>query len=315
MNSRLLRVQLGDVTQNRDGERIALSPRQCGLRPGEYPYYGQEGLIARIDSYVYEGDHVLTAAPPRGGPWAFAVQGRFSAGTRVHVLSCGPEAEAPFLCRILNALTPPRTAGLKELEALELSLPLPEVQRLILKALVNIEEKIALLQDQNRVLSGMIRALFDLFFISGGEIPRPLGDFAGYRPADPGSASATGPASTPEAGAAAESPAEISFGGLSLYPRGDLHPLFIAALIQHPEFLAYAENRAGGGGGKHRLDGERLMAFELNCPREGGGRRDRRENGVHGEFNRFARTAEKKLAHNKEELRILRNLQRSLVLL
>jgi hypothetical protein len=311
MNSRLLRVQLGDITQNRNRERISLSPHQCGLRPGEYPYYGQEGIIARIDSYVYEGDYVLAAASSRSGPWSYTAQGRFSADTHVHVLSCGPEAEAPFLCRVLNAVDPaPRPPNLKELEALELILPAVEVQRLILKALANIEAKIDLLHDQNRVLHGMVHALFDLLFIFGGGTPRPLGDFAGYRAASPA------PKTAVAAAEAAEGADGIPFGDLLLYPRGDMHPLFIAALIKNPEFLMYAEHCGEGGIGKRRLNGERLTAFELSGPKDDGRQRNRAGKAAdpRGEFNRFAGAVEKKLAHNQGELRVLQDLRRTLIL-
>jgi hypothetical protein len=307
MNSRLLRVQLGDITRNHDGERIALSPRRYGFQSGEYPCYGPEGIVARINSYAWEGDYILTAAPRRDSPWAFMVQGRFSANTRLHVFSCGPEAEAPFLCRVLNAMDPaPRTFNLKELEALELTLPVAEVQRLILKALANIEAKTALFRDQNRVLHGMIHALFDRLFIFGSGTPRPLGDFAGYGPP-----SGTPGAAVTETMKTTETPAGTPFGNLCLYPRGDLHPFFITALVKNPEFLSYAETCGEGGMGKRRFNGERLMAFELSGPQEGG-QRNRRD--ICGEFNRFAQAAERKLAHNQEELRLLQELRRTLIL-
>jgi hypothetical protein len=143
----------------------------------------------------------------------------------------------------------------------------------------------------------MIHSLFDLLFIFGSGTPRPLGDFAGYGPASPSSETMETPAGTP-------------FGNLCLYPRGDLHPLFISALVKNPEFLSYAETCGEGGMGKRRFNGERLMAFELSGQREGG-RRNRRD--ICGEFNRFARAAEKKLAHNQEELRLLQELQRTLI--
>jgi hypothetical protein len=206
----------------------------------------------------------------------------------------------------------PRTPGLKELEALELSLPAVEVQRLILKALVNIEAKAALLQDQNRVLHGMIHSLFDQFFIFGGGTPRPLGDFAAYRPLPPAAAIPEAPGAG--AGETAETPEGTPFRGLCLYPQGDLHPLFITALVKNPEFLNYAETCGEGGTGKRRVKGERLMAFELSCPMESGGRRNRRGDGPWAEFNRFARSAEKKLARNQEELRVLQELRRALTL-
>jgi hypothetical protein len=289
------RVQLADITQSHDGERISLSPRQCGLQPGEYPYYGPGGIIARIDRYVYEGEYLLVLPQI---PRALLVRGRFSANTRVHVLSCDPEAEPAFLREVLNAGPWPdsrsgaRPGDLKKPEALEFSLPSPDVQRLILKALSAIDDKTALLCDQNRVLHGMIHSLFDRVFIFGSG-SRPLGDFAGCRPAD-------SPAPEKNRG-------ESVFYNLLLYPREDLHPLFITALIQNPEFLSYAEGCAEGAMGKRRLDGERLMAFELSVPPEN------RPSGPWREFNSFAGAAEKKLAANQEELLALQKLRRSLV--
>jgi hypothetical protein len=303
MNSRPLRVLLADITRSHDGERISLSQRQCGAQPGDYPYYGPEGIIARIGAYAYEGEYILTAAFSRGGPWAVLVNGRFSAGTRVHVLSCGPGVEPGFLCELLNAMPAPhsprsfRSIELKKLEALEFSLPAPEVQRRIIGALSSIEAKTVLLRDQNRVLHGMIQSLFDRVFIFSSGNPRPLGDFAAFRPAG-------SPSAVP-----GENPRGAAFYNLFLYPREDMHPFFIAALIKNPEFLSYAEGCVEGRIGKRRLDGERLMAFELSGPAES----RRKAAGTYRDFNSLAEMAEKKLAGNSAELRVLQKLRRTLI--
>jgi hypothetical protein len=307
MNPRIVPVLLADITQDHDGGRISLSRRRCGEQPGEYPYYGPEGIIARIDGYAYEGDYILAGVPPGGGPWAVPVNGRFSANTRVHVLSCGPGVDPGFLCEVLNTVPCPRSSrplpssliDLKKLETLELSVPPPEVQRRILGALSSMGEKAALLRDQNRVLYGIIHSLFDRFFIAGPGSPRPLGDLVGYRPGE-------GPAGVSE-GKSGVSGGAV-FYNLFLYPREDLHPFFIAALIKNPEFLSYAEGCVESGIGKRRLDGERLMAFEISGPPEG-----RRNRGAYGEFNRLAAAAEKKLVCNHAELQILQKLRRILI--
>jgi hypothetical protein len=292
------RVQLGDVTHSHDGERISLSPRQCSARPGDYPYYGPGGIIARIDRYVYEGEYLLASVLPQV-PRAVLARGRFSASPRVHVLSCDPGAAPAFLCEVLNAAPPPdrrlsapRPGELKKLEALEFFLPGPEIQRLILRALSAMEDKTALLRDQNRVLYGMLHSLFDRFFIFGPG-RRPLGDLAGCCPAD-------SPAPEKNRGGSV-------FFNLFLYAREGLHPLFITALIKNPEFLSYAEGCMEGGMGKRRLDGEGLMAFQLSGPAEN------RPSGAYREFNGFAETAEKKLAANHEELRVLQKLRQNLI--
>jgi hypothetical protein len=298
MNSRLLKVLLADITQNHDENRLSLSQRQYGVRPGNYPCYGPEGIIAQLDSYAYEGEYILVTLS-RDGPRAVLANGRFSVTPRVHVLSCGPGVEAGFLRELINAVSGSQLTNLKKLEALGFSLPNEEVQRHILRALSCIEEKAALLRDQNRVLYGMIRSLFDRFFIFGPGSPRPLGDFAEYRPLS---------------GAAEERSAEESqqgsvFYNLFLSPRGDLHPLFISALIKNPEFLRYTESCIESGIGRRRFDGERLMTFEMSGPPG----RNQAVSGAYREFNRFAETAEKKLAGNHAELLVLQKLRRSLL--
>jgi hypothetical protein len=302
MNPRPVRVLLADITRNHDGDRLSLSRRQCGAQPGDYPYYGPEGIIARIDSCTYEGEYILTGAPSTGGPWAVPVDGRFSASSRVHVLSCDPGVDPGFLCALLNTLPCPRPSiDLKKLGTLEFSIPSLEVQRRILKALSNMELKKTLLHDQNRVLHGMIHSLFDRFFITGLGSPRPLGDFTGYQPED-------SPAGTP-----GEKSQGIAFYNLFLYPREDLHPFFVAALIKNPEFLNYAEGCVESRIGKRRIDGERLMAFELSGFGEARGCRDINASGACREFNHFAEAAEKKLTGNHAELRVLQKLRQSLI--
>jgi hypothetical protein len=368
---------MGSIIRFHDEKRLTLSPRYCAGQPGAYPYYGPRGIIARIDSYAYEGEYLLVAESPRiakGGPdaalaartaapfgtaspmaapstpsgtipavppaLAVPVSGRFSAAAQVHVLSCDRETEPRFLCRLLNAIPRtalPRSLGQENLAALEILLPPPEDQRQILTAVLNIERKMTLLHDQNRVLRGMIQAMFDRYFIFGGGSPRPLGDFAEYRNLDsgsgrrprpgedrPGPSPVPNPAAAPPAAQAAPTvptaraatavtttAAGTAFHNLFLCPRGDLHPLFTGALVTSSEFLAYAETCREHRGGKQRLNGELLMAFELTGPArhpEG----TPFPSGCYREFNQAAGAAEKKLAANRAELGVLEQLRQSL---
>jgi hypothetical protein len=338
MYSRWSPVEMGSIIRFHDEKRLTLSPRQCAGQPGEYPYYGPRGIIARIDSYAYEGEYLLVTESPRdsGGPggrvraapippaawadpsprtaapvppaWAVPVQGRFSVNTHVHVLSCGRETEPRFLCRLLNAIPRPalpRSLGQENLAALELLLPPPEDQRNILTAILNIERKITLVQDQNRVLRGILQSLFDHHFIFGGGSPRPLGDFIEYRNLDPALGPRPGPLPGPAAGNG------TAFHNLFLSPRGDLHPLFTGALVSSPEFLAHAENCREHRGGKQRLNGELLMTFELTGPTQTPGGTPF-PSGCYREFNQAAGAAEKKFAAHHAELRVLEQLRHSL---
>jgi hypothetical protein len=210
----------------------------------------------------------------------------------------------------------PRSLGQENLAALELLLPPPEDQRRILEALSNIERKIALLRSQNQVLRGIIRSLFDHYFITGEGSPRPLGDFVECR--DLGIKPGLGPGrEAPLAGAAGPSGASgplrergTVFYNLFLRPRGDLHPLFAAALVGSGEFLAYAKNCREHRGGTWGLNRELVLGFELSGP---AGKTDASfPAGCYREFNRAAEAAGIKHAANRAELGVLEQLRRGL---
>jgi hypothetical protein len=297
MGSRTVVLRLGDITRLLDGERISLSRRQCEQQGGEFPYYGPQGLIARIGSFSYEGDHLLLAdTPPRNPPAApaFVAHGRFSANTHVHVLACVEEVEPRFLCRYLNALPPAtlfRSPWPEHVNDIEIALLPPADQRQVLSVIDDIERKTALLRDQNQVLNEMAQSLFDHCFIFGGGKPRPLGDFVVFR--------ATGSDGPPGPGTAEGT----VFHKLLICPREGLPPLFAQLLVRNPEFLAYA---GGCRGAKRRPDADWLAAFELSGPLNGQG------DGAYPPFNAFALNVEKKLAANNTELKLLADLEQSL---
>jgi hypothetical protein len=319
MDSRVVSLHLGDVIRFCDEKRITLSRRQCEQQSGEFPYYGQRGIIARIKSFDYEGEHLLLAGAPQALQ-AVPVSGRFSVNTHVHVLACIEEAEPRFLARCLGALPRaalPRSPRQEDIENIEISLPPPEDQRQILAAVSDIEKKTALLQDQNRLLNGMAQSLFDCSFIFGSENLRPLGDFVVFRAAVPDpSVPARAVSAAPEPGLLQQELPQgagphtgIAFHNLLLYPREDLPPLFIRLLIKTPEFLAHAENCLDRRGGRQQLNAALLMTFELSAPERSG---PSFPAGAYPEFNAFALAAEKKLAANNAELRLLAELGQSL---
>ena len=53
-------VQLKDVIDILTSKRIRpLSKKQREKRVGEFPYYGAAGIVDYIDSYIFDGVHVL----------------------------------------------------------------------------------------------------------------------------------------------------------------------------------------------------------------------------------------------------------------
>ncbi len=84
-------VQLGDVVEFFDYERIPLSTLERETRQGEYRYYGAQGVIDYIDDYIFDGEYVLVAEDganlvTRNQPIAFLVNGKFWVNNHAHIL-------------------------------------------------------------------------------------------------------------------------------------------------------------------------------------------------------------------------------------
>jgi type I restriction enzyme, S subunit len=47
-------ARFGDITINRDGERIPVSKEIRENRRGQYDYYGASGVIDKIDDYLFD---------------------------------------------------------------------------------------------------------------------------------------------------------------------------------------------------------------------------------------------------------------------
>jgi type I restriction enzyme S subunit len=74
-----------------DSKRIPLSSAERKKRPGNFPYYGATGPLDFIDSYLFEGPHVLvgedgSVITKTGSPYVQYVWGKFWVSNHAHVL-------------------------------------------------------------------------------------------------------------------------------------------------------------------------------------------------------------------------------------
>jgi restriction endonuclease S subunit len=74
-----------------DSQRIPLSSAERKKRPGNFPYYGATGILDFIDSYLFEGPHVLvgedgSVVTKDGNPYVQYVWGKFWVSNHAHVL-------------------------------------------------------------------------------------------------------------------------------------------------------------------------------------------------------------------------------------
>lgn len=99
-----------DVLDFFDHQRVPLSSIERDTRAGEYRYYGAQGVIDHIDSYIYDGQFILIAEDganlvTRNKPIAFLVDGQFWVNNHAHVVK-GKEgiADDYYITKLLNNL-------------------------------------------------------------------------------------------------------------------------------------------------------------------------------------------------------------------
>lgn len=82
---------LGDVLDFYDHQRVPLSSLERDTRQGDYRYYGAQGVIDHLDSYIFDGQFILIAEDganlvTRKEPVAFLVSGQFWVNNHAHVV-------------------------------------------------------------------------------------------------------------------------------------------------------------------------------------------------------------------------------------
>ena len=84
-------VRFGEVTFNRDGERIPVSKEERNTRERIYDYYGASGIIDKIDNYLFDKPLLLIGEDGanlinRSTPIAFIAKGKYWVNNHAHVL-------------------------------------------------------------------------------------------------------------------------------------------------------------------------------------------------------------------------------------
>ena len=100
-------TSIGDLVEILDSKRIPLNSNERAARKGPYPYYGANGQVDSIDSFIFDGDFALLAED--GGhfndpyrPIAYQAKGKFWANNHVHVLRTLWHMPTKFIIYSLN---------------------------------------------------------------------------------------------------------------------------------------------------------------------------------------------------------------------
>jgi type I restriction enzyme S subunit len=189
-------VKLGELLNSGlcellDRYRIPLSDNQRNkMKDGIlYPYYGANGIIDYVNSYIFDGEFILvaedgTVSTDKGKAVVQYVCGKFWVSNHAHIIKCENSITLKFLYYALrNVDIIPYITGavqpklnqrnLLDIEILY-ALDIPE-QKAIAEVLSSIDDKIELLHRQNKTLEEMAMTLFRQWFIEPAKDGLPEG--------------------------------------------------------------------------------------------------------------------------------------------
>ncbi len=103
-------TRFGDVSINRDGERIPVSSSDRESRAKIYDYYGASGVIDKIDGYLFEKTLLLIGEDGanlinRSTPIAFLAHGKYWVNNHAHVVDATHHQLLDYLALFINSIS------------------------------------------------------------------------------------------------------------------------------------------------------------------------------------------------------------------
>ena len=167
---------LGELTINYDGRRRPV--KESERKAGPYPYYGASGIVDHVDSFIFEGRHLLIGEDgenlrTRQTPIAFLAEGKYWVNNHAHIVTGNDQADTRYLLyALLNAEISPYLSGAVmpkltqgNLNRIPLPCPPRATQEAIVSVLGTLDDRIVLLRETNATLEAIAQALFKSWFV------------------------------------------------------------------------------------------------------------------------------------------------------
>jgi type I restriction enzyme, S subunit len=182
------RRRLEDITINLNNKRVPLSSRDREKLDKIYPYYGAQGIIDYVDSYIFDGEYLLVAEDgenlkSRKQNIANIAKGKFWVNNHAHILLNNDLSDLYYLYYYLNSIdisgyitgsVQPKLSK-ANLNAISIFLPPLTEQKCISRVLKSLDDKIELNNAINKNLEEMAQALFKHWFVDF-EFPNENGE-------------------------------------------------------------------------------------------------------------------------------------------
>lgn len=173
-----------EVTISYDRKRIPLSSRERSKKNGTYRYYGAQGVIDHIDSYIFDGTYLLIAEDGENlksnrQNIAQIASGKFWVNNHAHVIKTNELCNLRFLYYLINSMdlsayvtgsVQPKLSQ-TSLNAVMLRIPPLDVQEKIAAILSSLDDKIDLNRRINENLERQSMAIFRHEFLSFNVMP------------------------------------------------------------------------------------------------------------------------------------------------
>lgn len=172
-------VRFGDLVDFHNRRRVPLSKAVRATRSGPYPYFGAQGIVDRIDDFIFDGEFLLVAEDgenlrSRKAPIARLTTGRFWVNNHAHIVKPKPGlVDENFLLHLLNNMPlAGRVTGAAQpkltkanLADLEFECPPYELQLRIGAFLSAFDKLIEINERRIELLEDLARSLYREWFV------------------------------------------------------------------------------------------------------------------------------------------------------
>ncbi|MBM7314228.1 restriction endonuclease subunit S [Streptococcus suis] len=170
--------KLGELVEILNNKRIPLSSKERANLSKVYPYYGAQGIVDFVDSYIFDGKNILIAEDgenlkSNNKSICTLATGKYWVNNHAHIVRANNDNDTDYLFYKLNSISfLPYITGsaqpkLNKENLLNIPLYIHEKaeQKNISRVLSELDQKIALNNQINEELEAMAKTFYDYWFV------------------------------------------------------------------------------------------------------------------------------------------------------